>query len=42
MKFLRKTMKRYGQLHVVETDNLRSYSAAIKVIGSENKQETGR
>jgi putative transposase len=41
MKFLRKTMKRYGQLHVVETDNLRSYSAAMKVIGSENKQETG-
>ena len=42
LKFLRKTMKRYGQPHVVVTDKLRSYGAAMKVIGNANKQETGR
>jgi len=42
LKFLRKTMKRYGQPHVVVMDKLRSYGAAMKVIGNANKQETGR
>jgi putative transposase len=42
LKFLRKTMKRYGRPHVIVTDLLRSYSAAMKVIGSADKQETGR
>ncbi len=42
LKFLRKSMKRYGQPHVVVTDKLRSYGAAMKVIGNANKQETGR
>ena len=42
LKFLKKSMKRYGQPHVVVTDKLRSYGAAMKVIGNENKQETGR
>ena len=32
LKFLRKLMKRYGQPHVIVTDKLRSYSAAMKVI----------
>ncbi|MGR3343012.1 MAG: IS6 family transposase [Paracoccaceae bacterium] len=41
-KFLRKLMKRYGQLHVIVTDKLRSYGAAMKVIGNAQKQETGR
>jgi putative transposase len=42
LKFLRKTMKRFGPAHVTVTDKLRSYGAAMKVIGNANKQETGR
>ncbi len=42
LKFLRKPMKRYGQPKVIVTDKLRSYSAAMKVIGNAPKQETGR
>jgi putative transposase len=42
LKFLRKTMKRYGSPHVIVTDKLRSYYAAMKVIGNAQKQETGR
>lgn len=41
MKFLRKTMKRYGQPHVIVTDLLRSYGAAMTVIGNADKYETG-
>jgi len=42
LKFLRKTMKRFGKPHVIVTDLLRSYGAAMKVIGNADKQETGR
>ncbi len=42
LKFLRKTMKRHGRPHIFVTDKLRSYGAALKVIGSLDKQETGR
>ena len=42
LKFLRKTMKRYGPPYVIVTDLLRSYGAAMKVIGNVDKQETGR
>ena len=42
LKFLRKTMKRFGQPHVIVTDLLRSYGAAMKVIGNAERQETGR
>ena len=42
LKFLKKAMKRYGQPEVVVTDKLRSYGAAIKVIGNGDRQETGR
>jgi putative transposase len=42
LKFLRKTMKRYGNPYVIVTDKLRSYGAAMKVIGNAQKQETGR
>ena len=41
-KFLRKTMKRYGQPRLIVTDKLRSYGAAMKVIGNPGRQETGR
>ena len=40
LEFLRKTMKRHGCIHVFVTDKLRSYSAAMKVIGTAKKQET--
>ncbi len=42
LKFLRKSMKRYGQPHVIVTDKLKSYGAAMKVIGNDKRQETGR
>jgi putative transposase len=42
LKFLRKSMKRHGQPHIIVTDKLRSYRAAMKVLGNEGKQETGR
>ncbi len=34
MKFLRKSMKRYGQPEIIVTGKLRSYGAATKVIGN--------
>jgi putative transposase len=42
MKFLRKTMRRYGQPEVIVTDRLRSYGAALREIGSSARQQTGR
>ena len=35
-------MKRYGRPEIVVTDKLRSYKAAMKVIGNEARQKTGR
>ena len=42
LKFLRKAMRKHGQPEVIVTDLLRSYGAAMKVIGNADKQETGR
>ena len=42
LKFLRKAMKRYGGPEVVVTDKLRSYGAAMKVVGNADRQETSR
>jgi putative transposase len=42
LKFLRKAMKRYGRPEVIVTDLLRSYRAAMKIIGNAGCQETGR
>ena len=42
LKFIRKSMKRFGKPKVIVTDKLRSYGAAMKVIGNADKQETGR
>ena len=42
LKFLRKTLKNYGRPKVIVTDKLRSYGAAMKVIGCADRQETGR
>ena len=35
-------MKRYGQPEIIVTDKLRSYGAAMKVMGNADRQETGR
>ena len=42
LKLLKKLMKRYGSPAVIVTDRLRSYGAAMKVIGNVDKQEVGR
>jgi putative transposase len=42
VRFLRKAMKRYGRPRIIVTDRLRSYRAAMKVIGNADRQETGR
>ena len=42
LKFIRKTMKCFGNPNVIVADKLRSYGAAMKVIGNANRQETGR
>jgi putative transposase len=42
LKFLRKLMKRHGRAKKLVTDGLRSYGAALKEIGAEDLQVTGR
>ena len=42
LKFLKRTMKRYGGPQVIVTDRLRSYGAAMNVIGVEDRQICGR
>ena len=42
LKFLKKTMRRYGRPETIVTDLLRSYGAALKEIGASALQETGR
>ncbi|WP_282121395.1 IS6 family transposase [Ruegeria atlantica] len=42
LKFLRKSMKRYGQPESIVTDKLRSHGAAMRVVGNGSRQETGR
>ncbi len=42
LRFLRKAMKRYGRPEIVVTYQLRSYRAAMREIGNEACQETGR
>ena len=42
LEFLKRTMKRYGRPASIVTDRLPSYRAAMKVLGNEGCQETGR
>ena len=42
LKFPRRAMKRYGQPATIVTDRLRSYRAAMKVIGNAAAQTCGR
>ena len=42
LKFLRKAMRRHGKPDCIVTDNLRTYGAALKEVGADARQETGR
>jgi putative transposase len=42
LKFLKRTMKRYGRPWSIVTDRLRSYRAAMKAIGVTDRQDCGR
>ena len=42
LKFLKRAMKRYGRPEAIVTDRLRSYGAAMKEIGVEDRQRCGR
>lgn len=42
LRFLRRTMKRYGAPHVVVTDRLNSYKAAMELLGNAGRPEPGR
>tara|TARA_B100000809_G_scaffold202106_1_gene202813 strand:+ start:202 stop:909 length:708 start_codon:yes stop_codon:yes gene_type:complete len=40
--FLKKIMKKYGAPKIIVTDRLKSYRAAMKIIGNESTQDVGR
>ena len=42
LEFLKRTMKRYGRPKVIATDRLKSYRAAMNVIGNAAAQTCGR
>ena len=42
LRFMKKALKRHGSPETITTDGLRSYRAAMKELGNEEKQEVGR
>ena len=42
LRFLKRAMKRFGRPRLIVTDRLRSYGAAMKVIGNADDQACGR
>jgi len=42
LKFIKKALKRHGRPRAIVTDGLRSYGAALREIGGEDLQQTGR
>ena len=42
LRFLKRSMKRFGRPQSIVTDRLRSYRAAMNVIGNSKRQECGR
>ena len=42
LRFMKKTLKRHGQVETITTDGLRSYKAAMTELGNAEKQEVGR
>lgn len=42
LKFFKKTLKRHGKAETIVTDGLRSYPAAMRELGNEERREVGR
>jgi putative transposase len=42
LKFMKRAMRRYGKPQAIVTDGLRSYGAAMREIGNDDRQEVGR
>ena len=42
LKFIKKALKRHGSPKVIVTDGLRSYGAALKELGAQDRQKVGR
>jgi putative transposase len=42
LRFMKKALKRHGSPEAITTDGLRSYKAAMNVLGNAQKQEVGR
>ena len=42
LRFLKKALKRHGQAEAIVTDGLKSYPAAMREIGNEQRREMGR
>jgi putative transposase len=42
LKFIKRALKRHGRPKAVTTDGLRSYGAALKELGADDRQEVGR
>jgi putative transposase len=42
LKLMKKLMKRHGKAKAITTDGLRSYKAAMKELGNQDRQEVGR
>jgi len=42
LAFMKKALKRYGKAETIVTDGLKSYAAAMKELGNQDRNETGR
>ncbi len=42
LRFLKKALKRHGQAETIVTDGLRSYPAAMRELGNEDRRQVGR
>ena len=42
LRFMKKTLKRYGSPETITSDGLRSYRAAMTELGNADQQEAGR
>jgi putative transposase len=42
LHFFKKTLKRHGEVETIVTDGLRSYPAAVRKLGNDNRREVGR
>ena len=42
LRFLKKALKRHGRAETIVTDGLRSYPAAMRILGNLGKREMGR